>query len=334
MLYNAVSGKPPEETTEVDLDSILNAREDVKAVKQSLKELLMNIKTLGFRRLTSKITAQIEEIKPDLVFNLCETLYNHRHKALTEMYVAGWLELLRIPYTGAPPLSVALALNKMRSKQILKAVGLPVPPSIIVPLEEKAEIESLAPPFIVKPVREDGSFGITKYSVVKTQKEAEEQIALVHQNYQQSALVEEYIDGRELTVVIIDNPMRILGIGEVDFSSLPKEEPKIISYRAKWDNGNRLFIQFPAIIEPGLKHRIEKISLKAFKIFGCRDYARIDLRVSENRRPYILEINPNPDMDPNGEISNAAKAANLTYTDVVKHIVESSLARGTRVDFD
>lgn len=334
VLYNAASGKPPEETAEVDFDSALNAREDVKAVKQSLKELGINIKTIGFRRLSSKITSQIEEIKPDLVFNLCETLYSHRHKALTEMYVAGWLELLRLPYTGAPPLSVALALNKMRSKQILKAVGLPVPPSIIVPPGEKADIESISPPFIVKPVREDGSFGITKYSVVKTQKEAEEQIALIHQNYEQSALVEEYIEGRELTVVVIDNPPRVLGIGEIDFSDLPKEEPKIISYQTKWDKASNVVAHFPAEIETTLKNRLEKISLKAFKLFGCRDYARVDFRISENRRPYVLEVNPNPDIDPNESIANAAKAAGLTYTDIVKHIVESSLARGTTPDFD
>lgn len=334
VLYNAVSGKPPEETAEVDFDSVLNAREDVKAVKQSLKELGLNIKAIGFRRLTSKITAQVEEIKPDFVFNLCETLYNHRHKALTEMYVAGWLELMRIPYTGAPPLSVALALNKMRCKQILKAAGLPVPPSLVVPMGEKADLESISPPFIVKPVREDGSFGITKYSVVNTQKEAEEQIALIHQNYQQSALIEEYIEGRELTVVVVDNPPRVLGIGEIDFSSIPKKEPKIISYHAKWESETTVYAHFPAEVETALKNRLEKISLKAFKLFGCRDYARIDFRISENRRAYILEVNPNPAIDPEADVNEAAQAAGLTYTDIIKHIVESTLERGTHPDFD
>lgn len=333
-MYNAANGKPPEETTEIDFDSILNARQDVKAVKQALKELNINVKTIGLRRLNGRIVNLFEEIKPDFVFNLCETLYNHNHKALAEMYVAGWLELLKVPYTGAPPLSLGLALNKSRCKQILRLAGLPVPPAVTVAVGEKPNLDSITPPFIIKPVREDGSFGITYKSVVKTPAEAEEQVAAIHQNYQQAALVEEFIDGRELTVTLIDNPPRVLGIGEVDFSSLSAEEPKIISYQGKWLKGNPVKANFPAQVESHLKNRLEKISLKAFHLLGCRDYARIDVRVSENRRPYILEVNPNPDISPDDGFDSAVKAIGLTYADFVKIIVENTLRRGPVIDFD
>lgn len=334
VLYNAASGKPPEELAEADFESILNKREDVTAVKQSLKELGLNIRTLALRRITSKFTAQFEEINPDFVFNLCETLYNHEHKALAEMYVAGWLELMKIPYTGSSPISLVLALNKMRCKQIMRAAGLPVAPSVLIDVGEKPNLDAITPPFIVKPVREDGSFGITKDSVVKTQKEAEEQIALIHETYKQAALVEEYIDGREFTVAVLGNPPRPLGVGEIDFSGFSAKEPKIKSYDVKWSSDSpEANAKFPAEIETTLKNRLEKLSLKAFNALGCRDYARVDFRVSENRRPFVLEINPNPDFSPDGEFGDAAKLANLTYTDLVKEIVENTLTRGTSLGF-
>jgi len=334
IVYNVASGKPPEEATEMDSDSILNARQDIKAVRQSLKELGINVKTLGFRRLTAKITAFIEETKPDFVFNLCETLYNHPHKALTEMYVAGWLELLKVSYTGSPPLSMGLALNKMRCKQLLRAAGLPIPPSILVPVGVKANLDSITPPYIVKPVREDGSFGITKKSVVQSPAEAEEQVKIIHENYKQAALVEEFIEGRELTVTLIDNPLRVWGIGEIDFSKVPSDEPKIISYRAKWTQDKFLALQFPAQTETTLKNRLEKLSVKAAHLLGCRDYARVDFRISENRRPYILEINPNPDISPDEEFGLSAKALELTYTDFIRSVVENTLKRKPQADFE
>lgn len=335
VLYNVASGKPPEEMAEADFESILNERSDTKAVRSSLKELGMNVRTLALRKLSSKFTAQLEEIKPDLIFNLCETLYNHKHKALAEMYVAGWLELLKIPYTGAPPLSLVLALNKMRCKQIARASGLPVAPSILAQVGDMPNLDAITPPFIVKPVREDGSFGITKDSVVKTPKEAEEQIKIIHEQYKQAALVEEFIEGREVTVPVFGNPPRVLGIGEIDFSVLSAKEPKIKSYEAKWkSDAPDLNAVFPAELETTLKNRIEKLALRAFQTLGCRDYARIDFRISENRRPYILEINPNPDFSPEGEFGDSARLHNLTYTDLVREIVENTLTRGNAVDFE
>lgn len=332
ILYNAANGKPPEESTKDDFDSLLNERGDVKAIRNSLKESGFNVRTVGFRRSNARTATLFEEINPDLVFNLCETLYNHPHKALTEMYVAGWLELLKFPYTGSPPTALGVALNKMRCKQILKASGLPVPPSVAVPVGEKPDIESITPPFIVKPVREDGSFGITKDSVVKTQQEAEERVSFIHEKYRQPALVEEFLEGREFTVAVIDNPPRVLGIGEINFNGLPNDEPKIRSYNVKWDkNAPEAVAKFPAEIETPLKNRLEKIALKSFHALGCRDYARIDIRVSENRRPYILEVNPNPDISPDGEFGDAAKASGVSYTELIKNVAENALSRGLTI---
>ena len=334
LLYNVAAGKPPEEMQEAEFESILNVRDDVKAVRASLKELGVTVKTLALRRVSSKFTAQFEEAKADFVFNLCETLYNHEHKALTEMYVASWLELLKMPYTGAPPVSLLLALNKVRSKQLLRGAGLPVASSVVVDLSEEASFDSITPPYIVKPVHEDGSFGITKDSVVNTPKEAADQVAVIHEQYKQAALVEEYINGREITVPVFGNPPRVLGIGEIDFSGLSRKEPKIKSYDTKWkDDAPETNAKFPAEVDTTLKNRLERLSIKAFQTLGCRDFGRIDFRISESGKPYILEVNPNPDFSPDGEFGDSAKLANITYTDMVKEISENTLTRGTSVVF-
>ena len=138
-----------------------------------------------------------------------------------------------------------------------------------------------------------------------------------------------------MTVPVFGNPPRVLGIGEIDFSVLPVQEPKIKSYEAKWDaKAPDLNAVFPAELETTLKNRLERLAIKAFQTLGCRDYARIDFRISENRRPFVLEINPNPDFSPDGEFGDAAKLQNLTYTDLVREIVENTLTRKNELDFE
>ena len=325
ILYNQWGSVQSAVTTdEEEFDSTAESRSETQTIKKILKEFGMNVRVLGIRGITARIIRQIEEIKPDMVFNLCEALYE---KSQSEMYIAGLLELLRIPYTGSPPFALGLALNKLKCKQVLKSVGIPVPPSVVVPVGEQPNIEDLTSPFIVKPIREDGSAGITKDSVAETQADVEKLVRMVHEEYSQPALVEEFIEGKEFTVAVVGNPPRVLGIGEIDFSKTPEGEPKIISYRAKWDATIPVYAVFPANLTNGLKARVEKTAVKAFQAIGCRDYVRIDIRVSENRRVYVLEINTNPDISPEAGFEDAAKAAGITYTDFVHEVVENTLKR-------
>lgn len=311
-------------TDEEEFDSTAESRSETQTIKKILKEFGMNVRILGIRGITARVIRQIEEIKPDMVFNLCESLYE---KSQAEMYIAGLLELLRIPYTGNPPFALGLALNKVKCKQVLKAVGIPVPPSVTVPVGEAPNVEDLTPPFIVKPVREDGSAGITKDSVAETAGEVAKLVEMVHHDYNQPALVEEFIEGREFTVAVVGNPPRVLGVGEIDFSKTPEGEPKIISYRAKWDASIPIYAVFPADLTNGLKARVERTAVRAFQAIGCRDYVRMDIRVSENRRVYVLEINTNPDISPEAGFEDAARAAGIAYVDFVREVVENTLKR-------
>lgn len=311
-------------TTEEEFDSTAESRSETQTIKKILKEFGMQVRVMGIRGITARVIRQIEEIHPDMVFNLCESLYE---KSQAEMYIAGLLELLRIPYTGNPPFALGLALNKLKCKQVLKAVGIPVPPSVVIPVGEAANVEELTPPYIVKPIREDGSAGITKDSVAETPADVEKLVRMVHEEYTQPALVEEFIDGKEFTVAVVGNPPRVLGIGEIDFTKTPEGEPKIISYRAKWDASIPVYAIFPADLTNGLKARVERTAIKAFQAIGCRDYVRMDIRVSENRRVYVLEINTNPDISPEAGFEDAAKTAGMDYTEFVREVVENTLKR-------
>ncbi len=337
ILYNRWGSSSSSSSTSNDtsFDSLAEDRSEVKIIKKHLNDFGITVRVMGISKINAKVVERIQEIKPDFVFNLCESLYE---KSQAEMYVAGLLELLRVPYTGNPPLALGLALNKMKCKQIFDSAGVPTPPSIVVPVGEKPNVEDLTPPYIVKPVREDGSAGITKDSVVKTQEDAERLVGVIHSEYSQPAVVEEFIEGKEYTVAIVGTPPRVLGVGEIDFYSVPDGEPKIISYKTKWDAEKPLDTVFPANIDAPLRKRIEKHALKAFQVIGCRDYVRIDVRVSENRRVYVLEINTNPVVSPESGFEDAAISSGITYADFLRELVESTLARkkngnGDIVDF-
>lgn len=324
LLQDGESGEP-------EFDSAAEIRTEISAVRKALRELGYNVRTLGLRRITARVVSQIEELNPDFIFNLCESLYDQNQ---AEMYLAGLFELLRIPYTGSPPFTLGLALNKRRTKEVLRAAGIPVPRSTIA-FDDGEEInlnlKNLEPPFIVKPLHEDGSAGITSDSVVTKEKDLLEQVKSIVKDYNQPAIVEEFLEGREFHVSILgyEEP-RVLALTEIDFKKLPRREPPILTYKAKWDKKSLLYEEgfvCPAQIEPALQSRIERIALRAFKELGCRDYGRIDVRLDKNDRPYVLEVNANPDIDPASYFGDAARAAGMTYVDFIGEIVKNTLKR-------
>lgn len=324
--YNPSLDHPKE-----DFDSNVEKREDIKAVKNALRELGVRTTTLGLRRISPGLVSHLKkEIRPDFVFNLCETFRGRNH---AEMHVASFYELLGLPYTGSTPLALGLAVNKMRCKKILQSFNLPVTEGVSVPVGGRFELpanrrgRTMKFPFIVKPALEDGSFGLTKNSVVYDIASAQKQVTLIHQNFNQSALVEEYIDGREVTVVIIHQPPFYFGLSEVIFRDFSENELKFISYEVKWAAKTRLSFVFPAPVAPALRQKLEKISAQAFQLMGCRDYARVDIRIDKNGRPYILEVNPNPDISPKSEFENLARTSGLTYTDFIRIVSENALQR-------
>jgi D-alanine-D-alanine ligase len=272
----------------------------------------------------------LRDEQPDLVYNLCESIGN---ESIHEMHAVGVYELMGIPYTGSNALTLGTALNKVRVKEILSYHGLPTPQFQLVKSPVRITLdEKMSYPLIVKPSREDASIGIDTNSVVTNLLELKKRVRFIIEQHDQPALVEEYIDGRELNVAILGNrkPL-ILPISEIDMSTLPKQYHRIITYNAKWMKGTEEYEHTrgvcPALLPPALETKIKEMALEAHQLIGCRDYSRVDIRLSKDHKPYVLEVNPNPDISDEAGFARSARAYGFTFPELIAKIVECALER-------
>ncbi len=309
-------------------------REEVGPIEESLRELGYTPYVLAIDGFSKDLVLALHRMAPKFVFNLCEELEGNCE---LEMCIAGLLELMNVPYTGSGPLALGLALNKFRVKQVLRASGIPAPRGSACPVGQLLKPRPLHRfPAFVKPVHEDASLGINAHSVCHDFSQLERQVGYIHEVYHQDALVEEFLEGREFNVSMLGGQeIRVLAISEIDFSRMPDSAPRIVSYRAKWDEES---IEYqctvpvcPADIPRRLENRIKDIAVRSFKCIGCRDYARVDLRTDSFGSVYVLDVNPNPDLSPRAGFYRAAGAAGMNYTDMVAHIIHSAMERATEV---
>ena len=272
----------------------------------------------------------VKQKQPDVIFNLCESIAN---ESAHEMHIAGLYELLGIPYTGAPAFVLGSCLNKARTKEILAFHGIKTARFAIVKnIGELQEDLGLKYPLIVKPSREDASTGIDNGSVVEDLASLKKKVRGIFSEYDQPALIEEYINGRELNVAIVGNKRPIVfPISEIDFSGLPANYPKIVTYNAKWMQGTIEYTGTvgvcPAPIPAELEKKVKEIALKCYKVMGLRDYGRVDLRIDKNLVPYVLEVNPNPDLSDDAGFARSARTYGMSFEDTVAKIVEYALER-------
>ena len=265
--------------------------------------------------------------RPRAVINLCDDLLDRSDH---EMHFAGALELLGIPYTGAPPLALGLCRDKVMTKLILRGHGIPTAPFVLVE-EPDTPLEGLRFPVIAKPAAEDGSLGITDASVAANEAEARRAIAAVLERFG-PVLVEEYIEGRELNVPVLGNaPPRVLPVSEIDFAGLAPGMPHICGYEAKWEQTDARYAGTvgicPAGLPASLRDRLEHWSALAFRSLGLRDYARIDWRLSPTRGLIALEANPNPDISPTSGFLRSVRAAGMDYREFIAQLLEETIAR-------
>jgi len=273
----------------------------------------------------------MKEKKPDLIFNLCESLGN---ESIHEMHVAGLYELMGIPYTGAGAFALGSCLNKVRTKEILIAHQIRTPKYALVAKLEPNTLSDLGLkyPIIVKPSREDASTGIYSNSVVDNETDLRERIQHILVKFGQPAMVEEYVEGREINVALLgNNPPVTLPLSEIDFSLLPSDLPRIVTYNAKWmeatDEYKGTVGVCPAPLDEGIAAQLRSIGQKAFRIMGCRDYARVDMRLTKDNIPFVIEVNPNPDISEDAGFARSARNYGLSFDQTVAKIVEHALAR-------
>ena len=303
--------------------------EEIGAVEDALRSLGYECYVMAIRDEILSVIHWLNEIRPDVVFNLCESVYGN---ACWEMNIPALLDLFRIPYTGSSPLTLGLCQDKGKVKDILQSQGILTPRYKI--FDHQVEpIKGNIFPIIVKPLHEDGSLGISKQSVVYDDEALNEQIRYVIDKYHQPALVEEFIDGRELNVSLAETngKVGVLPISEIDYADLPEGSPKICGYEAKWVAESAEYQKTkpicPAPLEWVMKRRVEHIAVKVFRLFGCRDYARVDMRLDRDGRLYVIEINPNPDISPQAGMTRAVKVQGMTYAEFIGGLIDRAYQR-------
>ncbi len=309
------------------------AREDVLKVAAAMQVTLAasghTVQTVAVEKDLFAIHQAFSVKRPDLVVNLCESL---AADSRGEMLVPAMLELLRVPYTGSSALSLALALHKNKAKEILRARNVSTPDFCIVEhVEDLTQVE-LPFPLIVKPSREDASVGIDFDSVVTDRRGLGRAVNRVLRTFRQPALVERFIDGREIYVPLLGNfPRRALPLTEIRFGGATfATRPRVLSYTAKWDTESAECLDspsHPALLTPALEARCIAVAEAAFEALECRDYGRVDLRVDANGQPYVIDINPNCDLHPQAGFARAAEAAGISYGDLALHLVDLSWER-------
>jgi D-alanine-D-alanine ligase len=266
--------------------------------------------------------------KSDLVFNLVES---YGGNDTLDMNVAAYLDLIRRRYTGAGPYGLYLAQDKALAKKIFAFHGIHTPYFATVYRGRVDWSHDIKFPLIVKPVREDGSIGIGFSSVVTSIKELMEKMDEIHTRFDTAALIEEYVEGREIYVGVIGNdPPQALPPIELNLDHLPEGTPKIAGTEVKWEKGNPAYEKakpsFPDLDDDVAK-RIQDTAVAAFQALQLRDYGRIDLRLMADGTPVVLEVNPNCWLAKRAEFAIAAKKSGRSFEAMIAEIVELAMAR-------
>ncbi len=307
--------------------AVLGVLDEVTAVHQALTDLGYEVERIPLSPSLEQVRDKLKELNADLVFNLFEG-FDGRPE--TEAMVANMLAESGLPYTGCPGTVLSLALDKARTKALLEASGLATPPYQVLTPETVSRFH-LSYPCIVKPCAEDASHGLSEESVVVDFAALERQVREVSQHFVGRALVEEFVDGREFNITILGSkePL-VLPLAEIVYS-LPPEKPKILTFSAKWEPDSLYFDSSkpvcPVEIDDEIRQRIARAALGAFTLLGCSGYVRVDLRLGADGVPTIIEVNPNPDVSPDYGAAGQARAAGMSYAQLIERIAQLALER-------
>lgn len=301
---------------------------DIEAISDALRELGHEPSKLAIDGKPSTLT-RLRRTEADLFFNLVES---YAGDDTMEMHFAAYLDLIGKKYTGAGPQGCFLAMDKSVAKKIVRYHELYTPYSALIYKGRVEHAQDIQFPVIVKPAAEDASKGIDAASVVNSVKDLLERISYIHDEFDAPALLEEYIEGREIYAAVIGNDRpEALPLVELDLSQLPDGMPHIAGYEVKFDVNTEAYRKTKSAPARDLDEetvtRIHEAAVTTYRALKLRDYGRIDLRLAESGRVYVIEANPNPWLDPAAEFAMAAKESGRSYTQVIGEIVELAMAR-------
>jgi D-alanine-D-alanine ligase len=273
---------------------------------------------------TDLIRQKIEICQPEVVFNLVEQFKNN---SAFEQNMTSFLELQGIPFTGCGSTGMTLCKCKGISKKILGYHRIRVPAfAILPPGRPVSKPRQMNYPMLIKPLREEASAGISQASFVENEEQFKQRVAFVHEKFAQEAIAEEYVEGRELYVSILGNErLLVFPIREIVFKEVPAEEPKIATYKAKWDEEYRkrwgIDNGFADSIEPALVHKIDRLCRKIYRVLAIDGYARLDLRLTPQNEIVFIEANPNPHLARDEDFALSAQRAKLSFPELIDRII-------------
>lgn len=294
--------------------------EPVEALLQALRSLGHEGVAVPLGRDVPDFLRDLAHSGPDVIWNLCEEASG---RAGRELHAAALLELQDVPVTGSPASTLALCLDKGLCRHVLAAHGVPVPEAVRVERQGQ-RLGEVPLPAIVKPACQDGSVGIHSDSVGHTRGEVEAAVARLEREGLLPALVERFIDGRELNVLLLGplgGPPVHVAVGEIAFDDLPPDQPRILTYDGKWHEDSPAFLltpsRYPAVVDDALRQRLHDLGRKAFAGLHLAGYARLDVRVDGQGQPFVVDVNANPDVSPGAGLQRALPGLGLTFAQFV-----------------
>lgn len=274
------------------------------------------------------IRQKAQAFQPDIIFNLADQFKNNRS---FDQNIVAFLETRGEPFTGCGSSGLTLCKHKAISKKILGYHRIHTPEFVTIARGQRiARPKRLRFPIVVKPMKEEASLGIAQASFVETDEQFKDRVQFIHESYNNDVIAEEYIEGRELYVSLLGNHrLEAYPIRELVFREVPPDEPKMATYKAKWDEEYRkrwgLDNQFAEGLEPAVAASIVKTCKRIYHLLTIDGYARLDLRLTKNNEVYFIEANPNPMLAEDEDFAQSALKAGLTYPQLIDRIIQVGL---------
>ncbi len=295
-----------------------------------LRKLGHEVETLAIYDEVKVVFDKVEAFKPDVVFNLCETFFSDRAH---ESSIPALLELMKVPYTGAGPDALLLCKDKAIAKKLLAFHRVRTARFVVSQREHPLKrLPKFSFPAFVKPIGEESSDGIAKASLAKTEDEAVERARFLHERFESDALIEEYVDGRELYIGVLGNKrLTVFPPREIFFGDAPTDDdaPRFATAKAKWDDAYRKKWKIrngPAGTLPGgLERKLADLARKVYRILCIRGLGRIDVRLTPEGEVVIIEVNPNPSLAKEDDFAQAAAQVGIGYEVLIQKVLENAL---------
>lgn len=325
-------GRPPEPTDTFSVTAL--RREENKPMEAdvitSLRALGHEVETLAVFDNVREMFDRISSFAPDVVFNMCETFFLDRAH---EPNIPGLLDLMKVPYTGAGPEALMLCRDKALAKKLLAFHRVRVASGVVsARARPLRKLRRFRFPAFVKPLGEEGSSGISLASFARTEAEAIERASFIHQRFECDALIEEYIEGRELTVGVLGNPRPLaFPARELFFGGAEDDEsaPRFATQRAKWNDAYRKKWRIrngdAGPMPPGVPERLARTARMAYRILKIRGVVRLDVRLTEEGEIVVIEVNPNPSLAKTDDFAMGAAAAGLDYQALIQRILDNAV---------